>query len=41
MKALLCKSFGAHDTLVCEDVPDPAPGPGQALIAMKAAVAPR
>jgi NADPH2:quinone reductase len=37
MKALLCKSLGLPDTLTCEEVPDPVPGPGQVLIEMKAA----
>ncbi len=37
MKALLCKSLGLPDTLVYEDVPDPAPGPGQVLVEMRAA----
>jgi NADPH2:quinone reductase len=39
MKALLCKSFGPPDALVCEDAPDPVPEPGEALADMKAAVA--
>jgi NADPH:quinone reductase len=37
MKALLCKTLGLPDQLVYEDVPDPVPGPGQVLIAMRAA----
>lgn len=37
MKALLSKSFGLPDTLTFEEVPDPTPGPGQAVIEMKAA----
>src|SRR5947209_19303920 len=32
MKAVLCKSFGGPETLVVEDVPDPTPGPGDALV---------
>ena len=37
MKAVLCKSFGPPETLVIEDVPSPVPGPGQIVIAVKAA----
>jgi len=37
MKALLCKTLGLPDTLVCEEVPDPQPGPGQVIVEMKAA----
>ena len=37
MKALLCKQYGLPDTLVLEEAPDPVPGPGQAVIDMKAA----
>jgi NADPH2:quinone reductase len=37
MKALLCKSLGLPDTLACEDVADPVPGPGQVVVDMKAA----
>jgi len=37
LKALLCKQYGLPDTLVLEETPDPVPGPGQAVIDMKAA----
>ncbi len=37
MKALLCKTWGEPETLVVEDVPLPAPGPGQALVRIHAA----
>ena len=37
MKALLCKTLGPPEMLVVEEVPDPVPGPGQVLIAMRAA----
>jgi NADPH2:quinone reductase len=37
MKAVLCKTFGPPETLVVEDVASPAPGPGEAIIAVKAA----
>ena len=37
MKALICKTLGLPDALVCEEVPDPQPGPGQVLVEMKAA----
>jgi NADPH2:quinone reductase len=36
MKAVLCKSFGGPDTLVLEDVPEPRPGPGEALVRVSA-----
>ncbi|MFH6783768.1 NADPH:quinone oxidoreductase family protein [Methylobacterium sp. MA0201] len=32
MKALLCKALGGPEDLVIEEVPDPVPGPGQALV---------
>ncbi|WP_298966098.1 NADPH:quinone oxidoreductase family protein [uncultured Methylobacterium sp.] len=32
MKALLCKALGGPQDLVIEDVADPVPGPGQALV---------
>ncbi|KMO34594.1 NADPH:quinone oxidoreductase [Methylobacterium variabile] len=32
MKALLCKALGGPEDLVIEEVPDPAPGPGEALV---------
>jgi NADPH2:quinone reductase len=37
MKAVLCKSFGPPESLVVEDVPSPVPGPGEAVITVKAA----
>ncbi|HLX00498.1 MAG TPA: NADPH:quinone oxidoreductase family protein [Trinickia sp.] len=37
MKAVLCKTFGPPESLVLEDVPSPTPGPGEAVIAVKAA----
>ena len=37
MKAVLCKQYGPPESLVYEDVPSPAAGPGEAVIAMKAA----
>lgn len=37
MKALLCKTLGLPDRLVVEEIPDPAPGPGEVLVEMKAA----
>jgi NADPH2:quinone reductase len=37
MKAVLCKQFGPPESLVVEDVPSPRPGPGEAVIAVKAA----
>jgi NADPH2:quinone reductase len=36
MKALLSKAVGGPETLVLEDVPSPTPGPGQAVIQVKA-----
>ena len=36
MKALLSRQVGGPETLTFEDVEDPAPGPGQVLIAMRA-----
>jgi NADPH2:quinone reductase len=37
MKAVLCKAYGPPESLVVEDVPSPAPGPGEVVIAVKAA----
>jgi NADPH:quinone reductase len=37
MRAVLCKAYGPPESLVVEDVPDPAPGPGEVVLAMKAA----
>lgn len=36
MKALLSKAVGGPETLVVEEIDDPAPGPGQLLVAVKA-----
>ena len=36
MKALLSVATGGPDTLVLEDLPDPQPGPGQAVVEIKA-----
>ncbi|GJD54076.1 2-haloacrylate reductase [Methylobacterium crusticola] len=32
MKALLCKTLGGPEDLVIEELPDPVPGPGEALV---------
>jgi NADPH2:quinone reductase len=37
MKAVLCKTWGPPETLVVEDVPSPAPGKGQVVVAVQAA----
>jgi NADPH:quinone reductase len=37
VKAVVCKSFGPPENLVVEDVEDPRPGPGEVLVAVKAA----
>jgi NADPH2:quinone reductase len=37
MRAVLCKAYGPPETLTVEDVPSPTPGPGEAVIAVKAA----
>ena len=37
MKALLCKKHGPPASLVIEDCPDPEPGPGEVIVAVKAA----
>src|SRR5215831_8683324 len=37
MKAVLCKAWGPPETLVVEDIPAPAPGKGQVVVAVKAA----
>lgn len=37
MKSLLCRQYGPPEELELAEVPDPVPGPGQALVAMKAA----
>lgn len=36
MKALVCEAYGPVDDLVYRDMPDPAPGPGEVLVAVKA-----
>ncbi|HEV7349116.1 NADPH:quinone oxidoreductase family protein [Telluribacter sp.] len=36
MKAILCKEYGAPESLVLEEVPSPTPGKGQVLISVKA-----
>jgi NADPH2:quinone reductase len=36
MKAMLSKAAGGPDTLVLEELPDPKPGPGDVVIAVKA-----
>ncbi len=37
MKAVLCKQFGPPDSLVIEEIPSPRPGPGEAVVSVKAA----
>jgi len=37
VKAVLCKAYGPPESLVVEDVPSPIPGPGEVVIAVKAA----
>ncbi len=37
MKAVLCKAWGGPETLVLEEIPSPAPGPGEVVIDVKAA----
>jgi NADPH2:quinone reductase len=37
MKALLCKQYGGPDDLVIEDFAEPAAGPGEAIVDVKAA----
>ena len=36
MKAVLCKAFGPPSALAIEDVPEPAPGPRQVVVAVRA-----
>ena len=37
MKAILCTHFGAPDDLEIADIPEPKAGPGEAVVAIKAA----
>jgi NADPH2:quinone reductase len=37
VKAVLCKAYGPAESLVYEDVASPVPGPGEAVISVKAA----
>jgi NADPH2:quinone reductase len=37
MKAVLCKAYGPPETLVFEEIEPPVPGPGEAVISVKAA----
>ncbi len=37
MKALLCEALGPADHLVVRDLPEPVPGPGEIVIAVRAA----
>jgi NADPH:quinone reductase len=37
MKAILCTHFGPPDELELKDIPAPVPGPGEAVVAIKAA----
>jgi NADPH2:quinone reductase len=37
MKAILCTRFGGPDDLEYADLPDPAPGPGEVVVAVKSA----
>ena len=37
MKAILCTHFGGPDELEFKDLPDPAPGPGEVVVAVKSA----
>ena len=37
MKAVVCKQFGPPESLVVEELPSPAPGPGEVVISVKAA----
>src|ERR1700680_1187688 len=36
MKAMLSRAAGGPETLVLEELPDPRPGPGELLLAVKA-----
>jgi len=37
MKAILCKQYGPPESLTFEELPSPRPGPGEAVVAVKAA----
>ena len=37
MRAIVCKSYGPPESLVVEDIESPVPGPGEAVISVKAA----
>src|SRR5438876_4129752 len=37
MRALLCKAYGPPESLVVEDVPPPAAGPGEVVVSVRAA----
>jgi NADPH2:quinone reductase len=37
MKAVVCREYGPPETLVVEDVPSPAAGPGEVVVSMRAA----
>jgi len=37
MRAVICRSYGAPEDLVVDDVPDPVPAPGQLLVRVHAA----
>ena len=37
MKAVLCTHFGTPDDLELADIPEPKPGPGEAVVDIKAA----
>jgi len=37
MRAVVCRSYGTPDDLVIDDVTEPVPGPGQLLVAVRAA----
>lgn len=37
MRAILCRAFGPPETLTDEQIPSPEPGPGEVIIAVKAA----
>jgi NADPH:quinone reductase len=37
VKAVLCKAYGPPESLVVEDLPSPVPGPGEAVVSVRAA----